>query len=106
MATAGRSTPKAARMKFFKNFAVYQLISSLVFELEFPHTQRFVLVAALNVHDLILLPAECDPYFTLNSEESFMRTWLDLSLPFMLACLLLFYIIFGASSRGTEPHRD
>ncbi|KAH9975710.1 hypothetical protein BGW80DRAFT_1294202, partial [Lactifluus volemus] len=74
MATAERSTPKAARMNFFKNFAVYQLISSLVFELGLAHR-------------------ECDPYFTLNSEKSFMRTWLDLSLPFMLACLLLFYII-------------
>jgi sterol O-acyltransferase len=35
----------------FKNFAVYQLIPSLVYELEFPRTQRFVLVAALDTYD-------------------------------------------------------
>jgi sterol O-acyltransferase len=35
----------------FKNFAVYQLIPSLVYELEFPRTQRFVLVTSLCVYD-------------------------------------------------------
>jgi sterol O-acyltransferase len=34
-----------------KNFAVYQLIPSLVYELEFPRTQRLVLVAALDLYD-------------------------------------------------------
>jgi sterol O-acyltransferase len=46
------------------------------------------------------------PYTHPSPEQSFTRTLLDLSLPFMLTYLLLFYIVFGASSRGTEPQRD
>jgi hypothetical protein len=35
------------------------------------------------------------PYTNPSPEQSFARTLLDLALPFMLAYLLLFYIIFG-----------
>ena len=35
------------------------------------------------------------PYTNPSPDQSFARTLLDLALPFMLAYLLLFYIIFG-----------
>ncbi|KAH9036418.1 MBOAT, membrane-bound O-acyltransferase family-domain-containing protein [Lactarius hengduanensis] len=54
-----------------KNFAVYQLIPTLVYELEFPRTNK--------IRPLTLL---------------------DLALPFMLAYLLLFYIIFECICNG------
>lgn len=46
------------------------------------------------------------PYTNPSPEQSFARTLLDLSLPFMLAYLLLFYIIFGACSGRTELQHD
>jgi sterol O-acyltransferase len=36
------------------------------------------------------------PYTNPGPDQSFARTLLDLALPFMLAYLLLFYIVFGA----------
>ena len=36
--------------------------------------------------------------YTPTADESFARALLDLALPFMIAYLLLFYIIFGAPS--------
>lgn len=35
---------------------------------------------------------------TPTKDQSFFRSLLDLALPFMIAYLLLFYLIFGASS--------
>ncbi|KAF8915988.1 MBOAT, membrane-bound O-acyltransferase family-domain-containing protein [Mucidula mucida] len=85
-----------------KNFAVYQLIPTLVYELEYPRTDRirplyvfektvatFGTFALLySVTETLILP-RCP-----TAGDSFLRALLDLSLPFMLAYLLLFYIIF------------
>ena len=105
----------------FKNFAVYQLIPTLVYELEFPRTNKYALVNARDRRPLIMLfrirplyvfektvatfgtfallytttETFILPYTNPSPEQSFARTLLDLALPFMLAYLLLFYIIFG-----------
>lgn len=125
-----------------KNFAVYQLIPSLVYELEYPRTDRYVvepvpllilIVSNLAFDQSISLKKQCVfsfhdilmillglTKFTDNQvatfgtfallytvtetfilpniptfEQSIARSLLDLALPFMIAYLLLFYIIFG-----------
>ncbi|KAH6915930.1 sterol O-acyltransferase [Coprinopsis sp. MPI-PUGE-AT-0042] len=92
----------------WKDFAVYQLIPSLVYELEYPRTDRirplyvfektvatFGTFALLyTVTDRFILP------YTPTADQSFFRSLLDLSLPFMLAYLLLFYIIFECICNG------
>ncbi|KAJ3491381.1 hypothetical protein NLI96_g769 [Meripilus lineatus] len=86
----------------YKNFAVYQLVPTLVYELEYPRTDRirplyvfektvafFGTFALLyTVTERFILP------FTPSPDQSFFRSLLDLALPFMVAYLLLFYIIF------------
>ncbi|TFK63001.1 MBOAT-domain-containing protein [Pluteus cervinus] len=86
----------------WKNFAVYQLIPSLVYELEYPRTDRirplyifektvatFGTFALLyTVTETFILP------FLPTPDQSFFRSLLDLALPFMISYLLLFYIIF------------
>jgi len=42
------------------------------------------------------------PYTNPSPGQSFARTLLDLALPFMLAYLLLFFIIFGALGRDSS----
>ncbi|KAJ3543211.1 hypothetical protein NMY22_g3220 [Coprinellus aureogranulatus] len=85
----------------WKNFADYMLIPSLVYELEYPRTTRirpvyvfektvatFGTFALLyTVTDRFILP------YTPTPEQSFFRSLLDLALPFMIAYILLFYII-------------
>jgi len=85
-----------------KNFAIYQLIPTLVYELEYPRTDRirpiyvFEKTAATfgtfallyTVTETFILP------YTPTSEQSIFRSLLDLALPFMIAYLLLFFIIF------------
>jgi sterol O-acyltransferase len=116
----------------FKNFAVYQLIPTLVYELEFPRTKRCVLALPVTVGSLRLIfvanrirplyvfektvatfgtfallytvtETFILPYTNPSPDQSFARTLLDLALPFMLAYLLLFYIIFGAFDRNAVP---
>jgi len=94
----------------FTNFAVYQLIPTLVYELEFPRTRRirlfyvlektvatfgtFALLYTFTEHSIMpLIPAA-------NSQQPFWRSLLDLSLPFMISYLLLFYIIFECICNG------
>ncbi|RXW23900.1 hypothetical protein EST38_g1977 [Candolleomyces aberdarensis] len=91
-----------------KNFAVYQLIPSLVYELEYPRTTKirplyvfektvatFGTFAVLyTVTDRFILP------YTPTPDQSFFRSLLDLALPFMIAYLLLFYIIFECICNG------
>ncbi len=119
----------------FKNFAVYQLIPTLVYELEYPRTDKLYLLSIDNapvsdaccrirplyIFEKTVLPAT--PFYTCANKYiqtatfgtfallysvtetfilpkteapgSFFRSLLELSLPFMLAYLLLFYIIFG-----------
>ncbi|KAJ3999944.1 MBOAT, membrane-bound O-acyltransferase family-domain-containing protein [Lentinula boryana] len=86
----------------FKNFAVYMLIPTLVYELEYPRTNRIrplyvfektvatfgTFVLLYTVTESFILP------YTPTYDQSFFRSLLDLALPFMMAYLLLFYIIF------------
>ncbi|TFK39815.1 MBOAT, membrane-bound O-acyltransferase family-domain-containing protein [Crucibulum laeve] len=84
------------------NFAVYQLIPTLVYELEYPRTDRIrplyvfeKTVATFGTFALLYTVTESFilPY-TPTKDQSFFRSLLDLALPFMVAYLLLFYIIF------------
>ncbi|PPQ64222.1 hypothetical protein CVT24_008598 [Panaeolus cyanescens] len=90
----------------WKNFAVYQLIPSLVYELEYPRTDRIrplylfeKTVATFGTFALLYTVTESFilPYTAIASQQSFLRSLLDLALPFMMAYLLLFFIIFGTS---------
>jgi sterol O-acyltransferase len=86
----------------FKNFAVYQLIPSLVYQLEYPRTEKirpgYVLektVATFGTFALLYTVTESFILpLTPTRNQSFLRSLLDLSLPFMMAYLLLFFIIF------------
>ncbi|EKM81745.1 hypothetical protein AGABI1DRAFT_105226 [Agaricus bisporus var. burnettii JB137-S8] len=92
----------------WKNFAEYQLIPTLVYELEYPRTNKirplyvFEKTAATfgtfallyTVTEVFILP------LTPTSDQSFFKSLLDLSLPFMIAYILLFYIIFECICNG------
>lgn len=86
----------------YRNFAVYQLIPTLVYELEYPRTDRIrpvyifeKTVAFMGSFALLYTVAECFIIpLTPTPDQSFFRSLLDLALPFMIAFLLLFYIIF------------
>jgi sterol O-acyltransferase len=86
----------------FKNFAVYQLIPTLVYDLEYPRTDRISplyvfekTVATFGTFALLYTVTESFILpMTPTPEQSFFRSLLDLAFPFMIAYLLLFYIIF------------
>ncbi|KAG5643095.1 hypothetical protein DXG03_001559 [Asterophora parasitica] len=91
-----------------KNFAVYMLIPTLVYELEYPRTDRirpiYVLektVATFGTFALLYSVTETFilPY-TPKFDQSILRSLLDLALPFMIAYLLLFFIIFECICNG------
>ncbi|KAJ7255525.1 MBOAT, membrane-bound O-acyltransferase family-domain-containing protein [Mycena haematopus] len=91
-----------------KNFVVYQLIPTLVYELEYPRTDRIrplyvfeKTVATFGTFALLYTVTESFILpLTPNAGDSFFRVLLDLSLPFMIAYLLLFYIIFECICNG------
>ncbi|KAG8908604.1 hypothetical protein FRB99_004892 [Tulasnella sp. 403] len=110
------------------NFVDYQMIPTLVYELEYPRTERYAWVwlsSAGITYDPDLRPSIRPSYvfektvaflgcFTLlytiaehyiipltpQRGQSFFRSLLDLALPFMLSYLLLFYIIFECICNG------
>ncbi|KAJ7224178.1 MBOAT, membrane-bound O-acyltransferase family-domain-containing protein [Mycena pura] len=93
----------------FKNFAVYQLIPTLVYELEYPRTDRIrplyvfeKTVATFGTFALLYTVTETFilPRASNYGDSSFLRALLDLALPFMIAYLLLFYIIFECICNG------
>ncbi|KAF9038453.1 MBOAT, membrane-bound O-acyltransferase family-domain-containing protein [Panaeolus papilionaceus] len=93
----------------WKNFALYQLIPSLVYELEYPRTDRIrplylfeKTVATFGTFALLYTVTESFilPYTSIASQKSFLRSLLDLALPFMMAYLLLFFIIFECICNG------
>ncbi|CAK5283143.1 unnamed protein product [Mycena citricolor] len=94
-----------------KNFAVYQLIPTLVYELEYPRTDRirplYVFEKTVATFGTFALLYTVTESFILPrtaaaqaAGDSFARALLDLSLPFMIAYLLLFYIIFECICNG------
>ncbi|KAJ7577046.1 MBOAT, membrane-bound O-acyltransferase family-domain-containing protein [Mycena floridula] len=91
-----------------KNFVVYQLIPTLVYELEYPRTQSIrplyvfeKTVATFGTFALLYTVTESFILpLTPTSDQSFLRSLLDLALPFMIAYLLLFYIIFECICNG------
>ncbi|KIY53339.1 hypothetical protein FISHEDRAFT_55208 [Fistulina hepatica ATCC 64428] len=87
----------------YRNFAVYLLIPSLVYELEYPRTDHIrplylmeKAIAFFGSFTLLYTFTETFilPVMPLTHHQSFARSLLDLSLPFMISYLLLFYIIF------------
>jgi sterol O-acyltransferase len=92
----------------WKNFCTYMLVPTLVYELEYPRTDRirpeyvfektvaFMGSFALlyTVTESFIIPLMPTP------DQSFFRSLLDLALPFMISYLLLFYIIFECICNG------
>ncbi|KZP25532.1 hypothetical protein FIBSPDRAFT_733698 [Athelia psychrophila] len=86
----------------WKNFAVYHAIPTLVYELEYPRTDRIrpmylfeKTVAFLGTFALLYTVTESFILpLTPTPDQSFFRSLLDLALPFMIAYILLFYVIF------------
>ena len=87
-----------------RDFTWYQLTPTLVYELEYPRTERirplyvFEKTAAF-LGSFALLYTIVESFIiplTPTKEQSFARSLLDLAMPFMISYLLLFYIIFGA----------
>ncbi|KIK61813.1 hypothetical protein GYMLUDRAFT_42858 [Collybiopsis luxurians FD-317 M1] len=101
-----------------KNFAVYMLIPTLVYELEYPRTNKirpiyvfektvatfgtFVLLYTVTETFILPLcpPSPTSPEYVGYVQPPFWRLLLDLALPFMLAYLLLFYIMFECICNG------
>ncbi|KAJ7623171.1 MBOAT, membrane-bound O-acyltransferase family-domain-containing protein [Roridomyces roridus] len=91
-----------------KNYGEYLLIPSLVYELEYPRTDRIrplylfeKTVATFGTFALLYTMTET---FILprtpTAGDSFFRALLDLALPFMFSYLLLFYLIFECICNG------
>ncbi|KAM0747273.1 hypothetical protein T439DRAFT_317962 [Meredithblackwellia eburnea MCA 4105] len=85
------------------NFVDYLLVPTLVYELEYPRTDRIRPVyvmekaaATFGTFSLLVLIVEhyILPYNPSVHEHSFLMTALDLAIPFMVNYLLIFYIIF------------
>ncbi|KAH7926040.1 MBOAT-domain-containing protein [Leucogyrophana mollusca] len=91
-----------------RNFAIYQVIPTLVYELEYPRTDRIRPVYVFEktvafMGSFALLYSVTESFIlplTPTSDQSFFRSLLDLALPFMIAYLLLFYIIFECICNG------
>ncbi|KAG6331832.1 hypothetical protein ID866_7254 [Astraeus odoratus] len=90
------------------NFVEYMLIPTLVYELEYPRTDRirplYVFEKTVGfMGSFALLYTVTESFIiplTPTPEQSFFRSLLDLALPFMIAYLLLFYIIFECICNG------
>ncbi|KAJ7091421.1 MBOAT, membrane-bound O-acyltransferase family-domain-containing protein [Mycena belliarum] len=108
LSSSGRYRVTYPNNQTMKNFAVYQLIPTLVYELEYPRTERIrplyvfeKTVATFGTFALLYTMTETFILpLTPTAGESFFRALLDLSLPFMIAYLLLFYIIFECICNG------
>ncbi|PCH44439.1 MBOAT-domain-containing protein [Wolfiporia cocos MD-104 SS10] len=91
-----------------KNFAVYMAIPTLVYELEYPRTDRMrplyvfeKTVATFGTFTLLYTITESFIIpLTPTPEQTVWRSILDLSLPFMVAFVLLFYLIFECICNG------
>lgn len=91
-----------------KNFASYMITPTLVYELEYPRTDRIrplyvfeKTVATFGTFALLYTVTESFIFpLTPTKDQSFFRSLLDLALPFMIAYLLLFYLIFECICNG------
>ncbi|EJF64108.1 MBOAT-domain-containing protein [Dichomitus squalens] len=91
-----------------RDFAWYQLTPTLVYELEYPRTERIrplyvfeKTVAFFGTFALLYTIVETFIIpLTPTPDQSFVRSLLDLSMPFMISYLLLFYIIFECICNG------
>ncbi|KIJ20887.1 hypothetical protein PAXINDRAFT_165717 [Paxillus involutus ATCC 200175] len=92
----------------WKNFCSYMLIPTLVYELEYPRTDRIRLAYVFEktiafMGSFALLYTVTESFIiplTPTPDQSFFRSLLDLALPFMISYLLLFYIIFECICNG------
>lgn len=92
----------------FVNFADYMLIPTLVYELEYPRTDRIrpiylVEKTVATFGTFTLLYTVTEHYImplTPHPDQSFFRSLIDLALPFMLCYIILFYLIFECICNG------
>ncbi|KAF8347868.1 MBOAT, membrane-bound O-acyltransferase family-domain-containing protein [Amanita rubescens] len=91
-----------------RDYALYLLVPTLVYEMEYPRTDRIrplyifeKTVATFGTFALLYTVTErfIIPY-TPTSDQPFLRSLIDLALPFMMCYLLLFYIIFECICNG------
>ncbi|KAH9840045.1 MBOAT-domain-containing protein [Rhodofomes roseus] len=92
----------------YKNFVTYMMIPTLVYELEYPRTDRIrplyvfeKTVATFGTFALLYTVTESFilPHLPTPGTPVW-RTFLDLTLPFIVALLLLFYLIFECICNG------
>jgi sterol O-acyltransferase len=92
----------------WKDYAMYLLTPTLVYELEYPRTDKIrplyifeKTVATFGTFALLYTVTErfIIPY-TPTHGQPFLRSLIDLALPFMISYLLLFYIIFECICNG------
>ncbi|KAF9647429.1 MBOAT-domain-containing protein [Thelephora ganbajun] len=90
----------------WSNFVDYQVIPTLVYDLEYPRTERirpfYVFEKTVATFGTFTLLYSVTEVFILPKihQASFFRALLDLTLPFMVAYLLLFYIVFECICNG------
>ncbi|KAI5895388.1 uncharacterized protein SCHCODRAFT_02619284 [Schizophyllum commune H4-8] len=86
----------------YKNFGLYLLIPSLVYELEYPRTDKirpiYVFEKVTAFFGSFALLYTITETFILpkipTADQSFLLSLLDLAMPFMFGYLMIFYIIF------------
>ncbi|KAG8221011.1 major facilitator superfamily domain-containing protein [Butyriboletus roseoflavus] len=102
LVSAGTERLRYPQNLTWKHFCTYMMIPTLVYELEYPRTDRIrpeyvfeKTVAFMGSFALLYTVTESFIMpLTPSPDQSFLRSLLDLALPFMIAYLLLFYIIF------------
>ncbi|KAG9313059.1 MBOAT, membrane-bound O-acyltransferase family-domain-containing protein [Chiua virens] len=102
LVSTGTEQVKYPQNLTWKNFCNYMLIPTLVYEMEYPRTDRIrpeyvfeKTVAFMGSFALLYTVTESFIIpLTPSPDQSFIRSLLDLALPFMISYLLLFYIIF------------
>ncbi|KAF8548937.1 MBOAT-domain-containing protein [Imleria badia] len=102
LVSTGTERVKYPQNLTWKHFCTYMMIPTLVYELEYPRTDRIrpeyifeKTVAFMGSFALLYTVTESFIIpLTPSPDQSFFRSLLDLALPFMISYLLLFYIIF------------
>ncbi|PVG00734.1 hypothetical protein CPB86DRAFT_773612 [Serendipita vermifera] len=90
------------------NYFDYQLLPTLVYELEYPRTDRirplYVLEKTVATFGTFFLLYQYTEHYIMpqipNINQNFVKSLLDLALPFMVCYLILFFLIFECVCNG------